>query len=126
MNKRVLKKKVNEEGNQKMADNDIAISVSNRVPNGSTVMSKPSYLIYLEDYVGKTKTIKHFISTDKPEHLNGFIQVKGIFVDSSVPENDIIKNYVEILTSAKRELVLEVLFPWHKICYIRSLVFKAK
>lgn len=105
---------------------DIAISVSNRVPTGAPVSNKPSYLIYLEENSGKTKIIKYFITLDKPEQLNGFIQAKGIFADSTMSEEDIIKNFSDILTGAKKELILEMMFPWHKICSIRSLVFKAK
>lgn len=106
--------------------NDIAVSVSNRVPVGSPIANKPSYLVALEETVGKTKTIRYFITLDRPEQLNGFIQVKGIFADSSLEESEIIKTFSDLLTSAKKELILEMLFPWHKICSIRSLVFKAK
>lgn len=105
---------------------DIAVGISNRVPIGSAISNKPSYLVSLEEITGKTKTTRYFITTDRPEHLNGFIQVKGIFVDSSITEEEIIKNFTDILTSAKKELILEMMFPWHKICSIRSLVFKAK
>ena len=105
---------------------DIAVSISNRIPNGSLIMNKPSYLITLEQNVGKNKVSKYFITLDKPELLNGFIQTKGLFVDNDVSESEIITNFWGILTSAKKELILEVLLPWHKICSIRSLVFKAK
>ena len=105
---------------------DIAISVSNRVPVGSPITTKPSYLVSLEETIGKTKTIRYFITLDRPEQLNGFIQVKGIFADSSLDESEIIKTFSDLLTNAKKDLILEVMFPWHKICSIRSLVFKAK
>jgi len=106
--------------------NDILVSVSNRVPNGGFILSKPSYLITLEDSFGKTKTKNYFITLDKPEYLNGFIQVKGLFAEKDMAERDVIINFSSILTSADKELFLEMLFPWHKICSIRSLVFKAK
>jgi hypothetical protein len=107
--------------------NDIAVSVSNRFPIGSPVLIKPSYLIKLEEKINsKTIQTSYFISLDKPELLNGFVQVKGIFADSALKEEDIINRFSELLTGTKKELFLEMLFPWHKICSIRSLVFKAK
>ena len=104
--------------------NDIAISVSNRVPMGSPIMNKPSYLITLESDTGKTK--RYFITLEKPELLNGFVQAKGLFAEKGVAEEKIIVSFADILTSADKVLFLEVLLPWHKICSIRSLVFRAK
>jgi len=105
---------------------DIAVEVSNRVPNGSVITTKPSYLITLENNLGKTKSLRYFITLDRPELLNGFVQVKGIFVDNNVLEEEIISKFSSILTNSAKDLFLEVLLPWHKICSIRSLVFKAK
>ena len=105
---------------------DIAVEVSNRVPNGSVITTKPSYLITLENNLGKTKSLRYFITLDRPELLNGFVQVKGIFVDNDVTEEEIISKFSSILTNSAKDLFLEVLLPWHKICSIRSLVFKAK
>jgi hypothetical protein len=101
-----------------MAD-DITLGVSTRNLSNNQPLAKPSYLITLSD-----KTNKYFITTDRPEQLNGFIQAKGVFTDSK--EEVIIKNYSAILTNASKEFILEMMFPWHKICSIRSLIFKAK
>ena len=106
--------------------NDISINVSNRIPNGSKIISKPSYLITLDQNLGKNKGIKYFITLDKPELLNGFIQAKGLFIGDDMSESDIIINFNTILTSTKKDLILEMLFPLHKICSMRSLAFKAK
>ena len=73
--------------------------------------------------VEKSKGLQKFISLDKPELLNGFIQVKGIYCDHS--EDEIIKNFTEILATSPKELILEMLFPLHRINSIRSLVFNA-
>lgn len=78
----------------------------------------------MEDTTGKTKVIKKFVTFDKPELLQGFVQAKGFFCDSS--EEEIIKNYMEILTSTSKDLILEVMLPWNKINCMRSLVFKQK
>lgn len=105
---------------------DYTLQPVGRVPNGSVISAKPSYLVVMDEYVGKLKKTTYFITMDKPELLNGFIQAKGIFVDSSITEEDIVLKYATLLTQAARDTILEVLVPWHKICIIRSLVFKAK
>lgn len=104
-----------------MTDKDFAIGVTSVLPNAGALAKKPPHLIYLTD--NKNKVTK-FLSIDKPEFLNGFIQVKGIYTD--VGEDEINKNFFEILTSSPKELILEMIFPWHRISSVRNLVFKAK
>ncbi len=103
-----------------MADSDIAIGITAQLPTMGAMNKKPAYLITL-DY---GKSYKRFITLDKPELLNGFLQVKGIYSDAS--EDEIIKSFSDILTNAPKELILDIMFPWHKICSVRSLVFRAK
>ena len=92
---------------------------------GSPISRKPTYLVVLDVIPGGTKkTEKKFIATEKPDLLDGFIQVKGIFTDSS--EDEISKNFTDILTNSSKELFIEVMLPWHRICSIRNLVFRAK
>jgi hypothetical protein len=87
-------------------------------------LKKPPFLITLDDGVtGKTRNFQRFISLDKPESINGFIQVKGIFCDKE--EDEIIKTFADILTNSPKELTLEMMFPLHRIHSIRSLVFNA-
>ena len=87
-------------------------------------LKKPPFLVTLDEgMVGKTRTFSRFISLDKPESINGFIQVKGIFCDKE--EEEIIKTFSDILTSTSKELYLEMMFPLHRIHSIRSLVFNA-
>ncbi len=105
--------------------NDIAIGNSSLLSGGAPKPSKPLYLIYLtETTVNKIKIIEKFISLDKPTLLQNFIEVKGMFCN--LPEDEIIKNYKDILQSASKDLILEVMIPCHKISYMRSLVFKQK
>jgi Icc-related predicted phosphoesterase len=104
--------------------NDVAVSVTTFVPTGTKLSSKPSYLVILEDNSGKNKTTKRFITLDKPDLLNGFISVKGFF--SELSEEEISNQLSDLLTNTKKELIIEVMFPWHKICSVRSLIFKAK
>lgn len=103
--------------------NDIAIAVTGLSGMVSKAI-KPSYLIILEDTNAKNKIVKKFVTLDKPELLQGFVQVKGFFCDSA--DEEIIKNLFELLTSTSKDLILEVMIPWHKISYMRSLVFKQK
>ena len=107
-----------------MSNNDLAVGITSGIPTMGVLSKKPSYLITLEDNTGKNKSVKFFITLDKPEHVSGFVQVKGIFCEKS--EADIIKTFPDILTSTGKEAILEMMFPEHKICSIRSLVFKAK
>lgn len=104
--------------------NDIAISSVAGLPSVGSISKKPSYLIILEDFNGKNRIVKKFITIDKPEFLQGFIQVKGFF--SELAEDEINKKFIELLTSTSKDLFYEMLFPWHKICSIKSLVFKQK
>ena len=104
--------------------NDIAVEITSRVPVGGITYSKPSYLITIEDSFGKTKIVKYFITLDKPDILDGFVQVKGIY--SELAEEEIVEKFATILTSAKKELFLELMIPLHRISCIRNLVFKAK
>lgn len=92
--------------------------------NAAPQLKKPPYLITLDNgLIGKTQNYQRFISLDKPESLNGFVQVKGIFCDKS--EEEIIKTFHDILTTSPKELTLEMMFPLHRIHSIRSLVFNA-
>jgi len=87
-------------------------------------LKKPPFLITLDDGVtGKTRNFQRFISLDKPESVNGFVQVKGIFSDKD--EDEIIKSFSDILTGTPKESILEMMFPLHRIYSIRSLVFNA-
>ena len=93
------------------------------IPSGAPVKRNPIYLIILERQNGKTQVLEKFISLDKPQSENGFIQVKGIFCEKT--EDEIIKSFNDILTSSPKELILEMMFPHHRIVSIRSLVFNA-
>ncbi len=107
-----------------MSDKDFAISVTG-APAVGTISRKPSYLVTLEDPSGKGKTkgVSRFITLDKPDMQNGFIQVKGIYSD--LPEEEIVATFLEILSGTPKEALLDMMFPVQKICSIRSLVFNA-
>lgn len=107
-----------------MSSDIIAINSTNILSSGAPILKKPPYLITLDNgMIGKNHNFQRFISLDKPESLNGFIQVKGIFCDKS--DEDIIKTFSDILTNNPKEFILEMMFPLHRIYSIRSLVFNA-
>ena len=85
-------------------------------------LKKPPYLISLSKSGAKAGTEK-FISLDKPELLNGFIQVKGFFSDET--EEHIVKGFVEIVSNTPKDKILEMMLPHHRVISIRSLVFNA-
>lgn len=107
-----------------MSSHDISIGVI-AAPSGAPTLNKPKYLIAFNVADKRTREPRYFLSMDKPDLLNGFIQVKGFFVDLS-DENEIISSFSDLLTSTAKELYLDIMFPWHKIAYVRSLTFKAK
>jgi len=98
-------------------------------PNSLTMaiapsLKKPPFMIVLDGGLqGKTRIFERFISLDKPLSENGFITVKGIFCDKD--EDEIIKGFADILTNTSKELILEMMFPLHRVYSIRSLVFNA-
>lgn len=106
-----------------MSEKDFAIGTVAAPLVGSAISQKPRYLIVLEDGSGKTKATTLFIAVDKPDLLNGFIGVKGIYTDAS--EEDVLAKFNTILTSTPKEQQVDILFPWHRVASIRSLVFNA-
>lgn len=87
------------------------------------VLKKPVYLVTLADGVGKTAATTYFIATDKPELSMNFISVRGIFTEAD--EDEIIRNFSDIVSKTPKETVVEMMFPAHRIRSIRSLVFNA-
>src|ERR1035437_7876093 len=101
--------------------NDIAIGATAIMPRGAPVKKTPPHLIVLENVVGKVKTTERFISLDKPKSKNGFIEVRGFFSDKS--EDEIIKDFNDILTNSSKELLLEMRSPLHRVVSMRILIF---
>jgi hypothetical protein len=93
------------------------------VAAGSPIRQKPCYLVVL-DGVGKVK-MSYFVSIDKPDFINGFIQVKGFYVEGDHPESEVIAGAMDLVKTTPKENIMEVHLPWHRIHNIRSLVFNA-
>jgi hypothetical protein len=92
------------------------------IPNVSLLAKKPPHLISLNN----GKKTQFFLSLDKPELLQDFIQVKGFYFEATLSEEDINKNYAEIMGSTSRDCVVEMFFPTHRILSIKNLIFKSK
>lgn len=112
----------NEEGNQKMVDKDLSVGVVS-IPQQGALSKKPSYLISLEVKKGASQ---FFLTTDRPEMLQGFVSVRGLFLDPLIEGSDVRQNYTTLLNDATKESMVEIMFPWHKIVSMQSLVFRAK
>lgn len=106
------------------SDKDFVIGVTG-IPAVGVLNKKPAHLVLVDLPEAKNKcNIKFFISLDRPVAENGFITVKGIFYEAS--EEDICKNYNEVIATANKESIEEVMFPLFRIVKIKNLVFKAK
>lgn len=106
-----------------MSDKDYTVGAIVGVPATGSLSKKPSYLLTLEDSAGKKGSCQRFITIDKPDSQNGFLMAKGIFSDMS--EEEVNKKFADVLTSAPKELILDIWFPWHRIISVKSLVFNA-
>jgi hypothetical protein len=92
--------------------------------NKPVQFNKPSYLLTYEDGAVAKNKVKRIVTIDKPETNSSYVHLKGVMTELS--EEEIISSYQEVLTSAPKELIIEVMVPWHRVFSLRSLVFKAK
>ena|ERR1700722_8347937 len=102
---------------------DIAVGANIILPTGASQLKKPPYLLVFKEGTGKSATFSYFISLDKPETMNGLINVKGIFTEYT--KEEIVKNYVDILTNISKDQIEELMIPIQRIHLIKSLVFSA-
>jgi hypothetical protein len=108
---------------------DFAIAPTLTLPS-ATSRTKPSYLIVLESssFLPSKKTsaapARRFITFDKPSLLNGFVEVKGFWTELS--EEIISATFSDVISNIPKEEVVELMIPFHKIDYMKSLVFKQK
>ncbi len=105
-----------------MSDKDFGVSITG-IPQVGQVSKKPCYLISLDNSFGETKSTTAFIAVDKPDLLQNFIQVKGVF--SELSDDEITKKFADILTATPKELIVDMMFPAHRVFSIKSLVFNA-
>ncbi len=103
--------------------NDIAINPVG-LSTKPTISNKPSYLVIFEDPSSSSGATRKIITIDKPDTGSSFLQMKGFFTE--VAEEEILSSYQDILTTARKEDIIEIMIPWNRIFSVRSLVFKAK
>lgn len=106
-----------------MTENITAIPVSNiKIPDGTPINTKPCHLILLTDKVKR----QVFIALERPILDASHIQTKGFFVEK--PENEVIEDWTTIVKEANmdKSKLGEFYFPWHRVIYIRNLVYKSK
>lgn len=102
-----------------MPEKDFAVGAVG-APSVGQQARKPCYLVVLSASAKKTE---NFIALDKPDLLNGFIQTKGFYTD--LTEDEAVKGFAEVVASTPKEQYLDIMFPWHRVQSIRSLVFNA-
>ena len=83
----------------------------------SVILRKPIYLILFED----KKKNKCYLSVDKPDLMSNFVSFKGYELEQS--EEEVIENFLELIDSAQKESMLEMILPAHKITKMRNLTF---
>jgi len=105
-----------------MSEKDFAIGAVG-LPVVGNISKKPCYLVSLVDSTGKSKNLIQFLAIDKPDLLNGFIQVKGVY--TSLAEDELVKGFNDLLSSTPKESILDLLLPCNRVYSIRSLVFNA-
>jgi hypothetical protein len=101
-------------------NHDYAIEANMGLPTGAPKLQKPPYLVIL----ALGKGFEYFIADNRPETINSFVQVKGIFVNGK-SETDIVASYADIIYKAPKEEILEMMFPIHRVHSIRSLTYNA-
>lgn len=102
-----------------MPEKDFAVGAVG-IPSVGAATKKPCYLVVLSS---TGKKMEHFLSIDKPDLLNGFVQAKGFYTDLS--EDDLASRVVEVVSSTPKEEYLDIILPWHRIQSIRNLSFNA-
>lgn len=92
------------------------------IPAPGVISKKPPHLVTVAS-TGKGRPTL-FVSLDRPELLTGFIQVKGFY--TSLPEEEVIGNYVEVISSTSKDNIIDLLLPTHMVLCIRNIVFNAQ
>lgn len=84
------------------------------------LLPPPSYLVILDEV---KKGANYFLSI-KVDFEANFIKCIGFYTNATYEA--IIKNYADLVKDTISDNVIEVMFPYHKIKTIQSLVYKFK
>jgi hypothetical protein len=102
-----------------MPEKDFAVGTVG-IPSVGAISKKPFYLVVLST---SGKKMEHFLSIDKPDVINGFIQAKGFYTDLS--EDELVEGIFDVVASTPKEHYLDMMLPWHRVQSIRNLSFNA-
>jgi hypothetical protein len=113
-----------------MTNQDLSVIATMSVPSGAAINNKPCYLITLTEKVsaGVGKLMKHrrFLALELPTMEAAHIQCKGFFLGQQDDEAVIATSFRQIVQTTDKDSITELFLPWHSVCSIRNLVFKAK
>jgi len=99
---------------------DIAIRTTVSLPNAGGLSKKPPYLIELSE----SKKKPYFLSLDRPEFQGNFVQVKGVYIDSSKLE-ELERDAITFASQIAKENICDMIFPIHRILSIKNVAYKA-
>lgn len=112
-----------------MPNQDLSIIATMSVPAGTAINNKPCYLITLTEKVstgvGKAMRHRRFLALELPMMQSSHIQCKGFFLEQD-DELTIVNTFRQIVQETNKDHITEIFLPWHSVCSVRNLVFKAK
>jgi hypothetical protein len=112
-----------------MPNQDLSVIATMSVPAGTAINNKPCYLITLTEKVstgvGKAMRHRRFLALELPTMQPSHIQCKGFFVEQE-DEATIVNSFRQIVQSTDKDNITELFLPWHSVCSVRNLVFRAK
>jgi hypothetical protein len=109
-----------------MNNTDIGVGVTG-LPRGNHNPSnlKPAHLVYVVDNYDKRDNLKirYLLTLDKPTMEVPYLLAKGYFIEKT--EEEIHASFNEILATEKKESMIEIYLPWHRVFQVKSLIFKS-
>jgi hypothetical protein len=116
-------------------DKDIVVQQKNKMVDDTPVQTSllssfkapqrttPTYLVILNN--GKPKEAdSYFIAIKRDDAISTCAKFVGFF--SNKPEREIKSSYDQIIKETDITDIIEIEFPWNKICSVQSLVYRHK
>ena len=84
---------------------------------------KPVHLVCLKGDSKIGSGLEYYLTQDRPELLNGFVNIKGF----SVFQEDLnLKDYKDLVDQTSKDKYEEMLIPVYRIHYIKNLDFRGQ
>ena len=80
----------------------------------------PAYLIRWRDEKNK---IQLFLASSLDENT---MSIKAVGIDIKLPEEEVCKDYKEILSKTDKSEFKQISLPWHLVQRVQNLIFRAK